>query len=130
MNEKTRNIVTNRIERAQRTLKEARVLANSEYWNAYVNRLYYACFYAVSALLFQQGFSSSKHVGVRSLFNLHYVKLGKVPEYLGELYNTLFDWRHEGDYEDFVNFQESQVSPWLTQAEEFVQFISRLIQQE
>jgi uncharacterized protein (UPF0332 family) len=38
--------------------------------------------------------------------------------------------RHEGDYEDFVDFQESQVKPWLAQAEEFVQFISQLIQQE
>jgi len=52
------------------------LLKEGEEWNPCVNRLYYACFYAVSALLIQQGLSSSKHTGVRSLFNRHYVKTG------------------------------------------------------
>jgi len=46
---------------------------------ACVNRLYYSCFYAVSALLVRDGLSSLKHAGVRSLFKRHYVRTGKVP---------------------------------------------------
>ena len=125
-----RQVLAYRLEKAQEALKDARLLANSQSWISCLNRLYYACFYAVSALLWQQGLSSSKHIGIRSLFNQHYAKTGKVPENLAELYNTIFKNRHKGDYEDFITFQESQVKPWLAQAEEFVQFINQLIQQE
>jgi uncharacterized protein (UPF0332 family) len=126
----SQEVIAYRLQKAQNTLQDARVLADAHRWNSCVNRLYYACFYAVSAMLWQQELSSSKHIGIRSLFNQHYVKTGKIPDDLGQLYNDLFRSRHKGDYEDFVSFQESQVKPWLTQAEEFVQFISRLIQQE
>jgi uncharacterized protein (UPF0332 family) len=66
-------------------------------WNPCVNRLYYACFYAVSALLLRHGFSSSKHTGVRSLFNRHFVKTGKISKALAQIYNDLFARRQESD---------------------------------
>ena len=116
-----------RLERAQETLEDARILANSERWNACVNRLYYACFYAVSALLIKEGYSSFKHTGVRSLFNLHFVKTGVVPKELARIYNDLFERRQESDYTDFITFKESQVQPLIPQAEEFVERISILI---
>ena len=116
-----------RLERAQETLEDARILANSERWNACVNRLYYACFYAVSALLIKEGYSSSKHTGVRSLFNLHFVKTGVVPKELARIYNDLFERRQESDYTDFITFKESQIQPFIPQAEEFVERISILV---
>lgn len=93
-----------------------------------MNRLYYACFYAVSALLIQQGLSSSKHTGVRSLFNRHYVRMGKVPKELAQIYNDLFERRQESDYIDFVYFEESQVRPWIGQAEQFIEHIASIIE--
>ena len=92
-----------------------------------MNRLYYACFYAVSALLIQQGLSSSKHTGIRSLFNRHYVKTGKVAKEMAQIYNDLFERRQESDYLDFIRFKESQVSPWISKAEEFVKHIETII---
>jgi len=62
----TDNVVLYRMARARETLEDARILAEKGRWNACVNRLYYACFYAVSALLVRDGLSSSKHAGVRS----------------------------------------------------------------
>ncbi len=59
-----KELVLYRIERAQDTLEDARILAKSGRWNTCVNRLYYACFYAVSALLIQNDLSYSKHTGV------------------------------------------------------------------
>ena len=84
MIEWSKDLVLYRMTRANETLEDARILANAGRWNACVNRLYYACFYAVSALLVRHGLSSSKHTGVRSLFNRHYVKTGKVPKDLPE----------------------------------------------
>jgi uncharacterized protein (UPF0332 family) len=85
------DLVVYRLQRAGQTLEDARILANASRWNPCVNRLYYACFYAVSALLIQNGLSSSKHTGVRSLFNRHYVRAGKVPKELAPINNDLFD---------------------------------------
>lgn len=87
MTEWSEDIILYRVERTHETLEDARILANSERWNACINRLYYACFYAVSALLMKNGLSSSKHSGVRSLFNFNFVKTGKVPKDLARISN-------------------------------------------
>lgn len=130
MTEWSKDLVLYRITRANETLEDARILANSGRWNACVNRLYYACFYAVSALLVRHGLSSSKHTGVRSLFNQHYVKTGKITKDLARTYNDLFERRQEGDYIDFVRFQESRVLPWISEAEQLVEYICRLAEKE
>ncbi|MCP3996413.1 MAG: HEPN domain-containing protein [bacterium] len=126
MTESQGQIVRHRLERAREALGEARLLAEGGRWNACVNRLYYACFYAVSALLLSRKLSSSKHTGVRSLFNLHFVKPAEVSRELGALYNDLFENRQKGDYMDFVRFEAEQVRPWMGQVEVFVQEIAAL----
>jgi uncharacterized protein (UPF0332 family) len=125
-----RDLVLHRITRANETLEDARILAAAGRWNACVNRLYYACFYAVSALLVCDGLSSSKHAGVRGLFNRQYVKTGKIPKDFARIYNDLFERRQEGDYVDYVNFQESQVLPWIAKAEGLIGFIAGLVQEQ
>src|SRR5688572_18098055 len=106
-------LIQYRLERAQESLDDALLMANAESWNTYVNRLYYSCFYAVSALLVRDGLSSSRYTGIRSLFNQHYVRTGVVPRDLARLYNDLFERRQESDYADFVRFQAGQVRPWI-----------------
>jgi len=121
------DLVLYRMARADEAMEDARILAMAGRWNACVNRLYYACFYAVSALLVRDGLSSSKHAGVRSLFNKQYVRTGKVPKDLARIYNDLFERRQEGDYIDFVSFQESQVLPWIAKADELIRYVADLI---
>jgi len=122
-----RELIAYRLQRARESLEDARILANAGRWNPCVNRLYYACFYAVSALLLQEGLSSSRHTGVRSLFNRHFVRTGKISKDAAQIFNDLFERRQEGDYVDFVRFQESQVRTWMPQAEAFVGHIADLL---
>jgi uncharacterized protein (UPF0332 family) len=52
MNELTkREYIKYRLEKSDESLNDAKLLAQNQRWNACVNRLYYACFYAVMALL-------------------------------------------------------------------------------
>ena len=102
-------------------------MAEIGHWNACVNRLYYACFYAVSALLAHHGLSASKHTAVRSLFYRHFVRSGMVSRELADLYRDLFENRQEGDYADFVRFQDLEVRPWLIDAREFVACIEHVL---
>lgn len=45
------DLIQYRLSRAKETLDEVRDLDKLGHWNAAISRLYYACFYAVSALL-------------------------------------------------------------------------------
>jgi len=93
-----------------------------------VNRLYYACFYMVSALLFAEGLASSKHSGVRSLFNRHWIKTGRLPVEMSSFYRDLFNRRQQGDYDDFVDFAADDVQAWYEQANTFFTTISEEIE--
>jgi uncharacterized protein (UPF0332 family) len=130
MTEWSGDLVLYRMTRANETLEDARILAKAGRWNACVNRLCYACFYAISALLVTDGLSSSKHAGIRGLFNRQYVKTGKLPKDLARIYNDLFERRQEGDYIDFVSFQESQVLRWISKAEELIEYIASLVREK
>ncbi len=127
MTASNRELVAYRLQRARESLVDARILADAGRWNPCVNRLYYACFYAVSALLTREGLSSARHTGVRSLFNQHFVRTGKIGKDVAQIFNDLFERRQEGDYVDFVRFEESQVRTWMPQAQAFVEHIVNLL---
>jgi uncharacterized protein (UPF0332 family) len=124
--EKHDELIRYRLERSREALDEARILKRENHWNACVNRLYYSCFYAVSALLHTGGMSSSKHSGVKALFNQHWVKTGKITKDKGRFYNQLFESRQEADYIDFVKYEQEMVEPWIPKADKFIDCIAKL----
>ena len=115
-----RDLILYRLSRAHETLEEADILLQVGHGNAFVNRLYYACFYVVSALLLSKGFSSAKHTGVRALFNRNFVNRGLVSSELGKFYDMLFRNRQRGDYADMVHYEPDEVRGWYASAEEFI----------
>lgn len=121
-------LITYRMERAHETLGEAKIMFDAGRINAYVNRLYYACFYAVSAILLTKGLTTSKHSYLRSLMHREFVKTGLIPANLGVHFDLLFNSRQKGDYSDFVTFKAEQVAPWLERTREFIDHIDRLVQ--
>ena len=88
-----KDLVKYRIKRAIETLTEAKKLFELEYYNTCINRLYYACFYAVNALLIKNDIAVSSHNGARQMFGLHFVKEGKISKEDGKLFSDLFDRR-------------------------------------
>ena len=130
MSPEMEELVAYRLARARESLDEARCMAEAGHWHACPNRLYYACFYAVNALLVSKGLSSSKHSGVRSLLNRELVKTEKVSRQAGKLYNKLFDHRMALDYADFASPNPEEIQPWLEEARLFVDEISRLIESD
>lgn len=121
-------LIDYRLQRATETLAEARLMQSVGHWNTCANRLYYAAFYAVSALLVKDGHTASKHSGVKALFNRYYVKLGTVEKDRGRLYNRLFDLRQEGDYIDFVTLDAETVEPLVEETSGFIETIRALLQ--
>ena len=129
MKERPGDLVQHLLTRSRESFEEAKILANSGHWNTCVSRLYYSCFYSASALLQKHGFSSSKHSGVRSLFNNHFVRTGIVTKEISAIYNDLFDRRQESDYGPFFEFEETDVKPWFHEVEIFIETTSKLTNQ-
>ena len=67
-------LISYRIQKSKDTLKEIEILINNELWLTSANRIYYACFYAVTALMLKEGLNAKSHVGIRQMFGLHFIK--------------------------------------------------------
>lgn len=63
-----KDYVTYRLGRSKDTFQDAKILAEVNSWNSCVNRLYYSCFYAVTALLISKGFEAKSHNGIKTIF--------------------------------------------------------------
>ncbi len=110
-------------------MSDANVLIDDNRLLSAVNRLYYATFYAIQALLLTKNLSSAKHSGVRSLFQQKFVKEGIIQKELGHFYNQLFKNRQKSDYEDYVHFDKEQVNEWYIRAVNFIKVLSSTIEE-
>ena len=125
--ESKKALVAYRLERAYSTLKEADVMRREGFYNATVNRLYYACYYAAVALLLKNDIQTQTHNGVKTMLGLHFVSTGKLSVRMGKTFGTLFEKRHSGDYDDFVYCDKELVDALFPQAEDFIDAVRDLI---
>jgi len=121
------DLIQYRINRAFETLREAETMIEHQFWNASVNRVYYACFYAVSGLLLKKSVDSSTHKGLRQMFGLHFVQTGIVSKEYGKFFSDLFDRRLTGDYDDFITFDKETALNLFSTGRDFVKEITTLI---
>lgn len=91
-----------------------------------VNRLYYACFHAAQAALYERGYEPSSHGGVLSLFGSEIVVSGDVPRERGRFLNRLSELRKQADY----GYREvdEDVDSLLSRTEQFVTEMEDLAQ--
>ncbi|HUT83927.1 MAG TPA: HEPN domain-containing protein [Thermodesulfobacteriota bacterium] len=126
--EKLKEVIRYWREKSQESLDAARDEMEASRLAFSVNRIYYACFYAVSAFLLSENLQFTKHSGVKAAFHQHLVRPGRVSLGHGKLYEELFEARQRGDYIELVTFEKSQVEDWLNRATVFVADVKSLIQ--
>jgi uncharacterized protein (UPF0332 family) len=129
MTEGQTDLVYYRLKQAKETLEEAQVMFDSGHFYGAANRIYYACFYAVVALLLTKNLSSGKHGGVMGLFNMHFVKSGDIPKDMGKFYSRIFDNRLESDYGEPMEAEPDEIRQDLATAREFIDLIAKMIAQ-
>ena len=126
--ESVQALVNYRLQRAKETLCEADSLIEDSYYNAAVNRLYYACYYAVNALLVQNGISPSTHSGAKTMFGMHFIVTGKIANKYSQFYSQLFNDRISGDYDDFLRYDKEMIDEVRPMAEEFIEVLAKEIE--
>ena len=106
--------------KAQDSLSSARREFEAGSHSFAMNRLYYAAFYGVCAVLLERQQSFRKHSGVRAAFHRQFIKTGLLDMKWGRLYDQLFEDRQEGDYVVFVTFEPEYIQFQLSQCIEFL----------
>jgi uncharacterized protein (UPF0332 family) len=124
------DLIRYRQEKSRETLDDAHLLFQAGRLFSALNRIYYALFYEVMALLLTKDLSSAKHTGIRALFNEHFIRTGKVSMELGKFFTRMYDFRQKGDYADFVKFEAEKMQEWLTSAEHFIKELDQVIEKE
>jgi len=121
------DLINYRLSRSLETIKEAEIMYDNGFYNASVNRIYYACYYAVSALLYKKGIETSTHKGIRQMFGLHFVQTGIFQKDLAKYFSDLYDRRQTSDYDDFIQYDMETSINLISLGKAFVEEVKKII---
>lgn len=121
-------LIKYRMERACDSMNEAKLLADESFYNASINRLYYACYYAAVALLLANDIPAQTHSGVKTMLGLHFIAKGKLSSSAGKTLAVLFNQRHSSDYDAFVYCDREMVDEYYPKAEAFIGEVKNLLE--
>lgn len=128
---KTREeLIQHRLKRAKETISEIEVYLKHNFLHSSANRIYYACFYAVSAALLSANIEAKTHTGIRNQFGKQFIQTNLLNKKFGRFYTEIFDYRHNADYDDYVDLEISQVRKILKEAKELVSEIEKLLSEK
>lgn len=115
-NEERRIIVGLEYEKALHTIAQIPELEKLGFWDNIANRLYYAVFHAVNALLINDGHPVNTHRGVIALFGNYYIRTGIFASEDGRLYSDLQTMRNNSDYNCAYDTNEQEIQPMINPA--------------
>lgn len=107
--EERRAVVELELDKSDKTMAQLDVQIGAKLWDFAANRLYYALFHAVSALLINDHHTVGTHSSAMSQFNLFYIKEGVFSKVEGKLYSHLQRLREDGDYNCSIEVEEEEV---------------------
>lgn len=126
-NEERNILVALELKKARETYGEIEVLVGANRLNGAANRMYYAVFHAVCALLINDGIQVNTHRGSHALFSQHYIKTGILPREYGQLYNQLQTMREESDYNCAYDVEMDELQQRLEPARRLIEDIEKLV---
>ena len=121
------SLVNYRKELAFSTLDDAKFLFNANRLNASANRLYYACFYIVEALLIKNCIKAGTHQGAKAMFSAHFIATQKLDKQWGKYFSDVLNLRKTADYDFFINYDKEDIEPLLQKADTFINLVKDLI---
>lgn len=115
------------IQKAQDSLRAAKLLNENELIDFAASRAYYAMFYVARAFLLGQGLEFSKHGSLIAAFGLHFVKTGLIPAHYHQNLIKGYNKRVIGDYTTNSTLTKTEVATMITQAEEFLALAEQML---
>ena len=115
------------LEKAHESLQSARNEYRDGHLSFAMNRIYYACFYALTAVFKDKDKMFKKHKGLRSALHRDLIRNGNIEDRWGKFFDDVFEARQRGDYTPMVTFEPDQLDEFLQQAEQFLKEMEKLI---
>lgn len=120
-------LAQHRLSRAREAFAEGEHLLAKGALMGAVNRFYYGAFYAARALLATRQVDSSRHSGVISLFQKHFVKTGLVDVNRAKALSRSFEKRQKSDYGDFATVTGEEAQAIREEVHAFVEECARAL---
>jgi uncharacterized protein (UPF0332 family) len=98
LDEKTRELIKVRLEKAEEDIKTARELLSLKRYRAAVNRAYYSLFSITTAVLLTKKLERSKHSGIEAAFNQYFIRNKIIEVEYGKIFDYVRRKREECDY--------------------------------
>lgn len=115
------------LERAEQSIRAARMLVAEGYYDFAASRAYYAAFYSSVAILLSEGLDFRKHSGVVASIHQRFVRTGKLSKEQGKDLNWLFELRNIADYGGVIHVSLSQAEQAIQAAERFFRAAKTLL---
>ena len=125
--EERRIMVELEIERAEKITEQFEALREQKFWDTLVNRMYYAAFHAVSALLIIDGREVGSHKGAAIRFHQYYVRQGIFTEDEGSFYSQMETLREKADYNCFFKVSETDIKSRIEPTRQLIEKIKTYI---
>lgn len=106
------------LEKSDKNMEQANRTADMGYWDLVANRLYYAVFHAVNAMLFIDNIKTGTHKGTSIQFGKSYVLTGIFSRHDGTLYGQLQTMREKADYQNVFYLKEEEGRELIASAED------------
>lgn len=129
-NEERKILVALEMKKARETYEDIGILIAANRLNGAANRMYYAVFHAVCALLINDGHQVNTHKGSHALFSQHYIKTGILPREYGQLYNQLQTMREESDYNCAYDVEIDELQQRIDPARRLIDDIDKLVNKQ
>lgn len=113
--------------KCKNTLSEAKIAIDNEAWNMAANRIYYACFHAVTALLVKDEHPVGSHIGAKMNFRKYYVKQGLASPEQGRLFSQLASLREKADYDITFKADKKDIERYYPAAMNLIEHIQSLL---
>lgn len=117
-----------RLSLAQETLDTAKMCYEHGKYRDANNRIYYAVFYAIRAVLALEGTDFKRHKDVLAYFNKNYIAKEELPKQLGKRVSKLKIVREESDYNDLYVISEIETKEQIESAEYIYKEISSYLE--
>jgi uncharacterized protein (UPF0332 family) len=116
------------IDKSDEALKAAEMMIRENMLFTALNRIYYACFYTVTALAEINDFKTSKHSSMLGWFHKNFVFEGKTftkEQY--KVYEQTFRYRLRGDYDTLYTPSMEETTDLLAKAKSFIETVREYI---
>jgi len=122
-----KELIAYRIARAYECIKDTDNDLKDDRLYSAANRLYYAIFNTMRALIASDNVDFSKHTGVISYVRAKYVKTGVIDAKFSRLIRDAEALRNDCDYSDFYSPEKDELEKQLEIAKEFLSCIDEVI---